>query len=756
MTLIVILLLILLIGSPLAAFRINSARQLAEAHAVRAEASALAARRAQYASDMNLAHQAVQDGDFFRARQLLERHRPTLGVPPSGNPGSAGILAGAMGYDTTLAGTDAVAPRKIPADRLSTSDSRLLASPSPADLRGWEWHYLHEQARGEEEFILGHHTNGVWTVGVMPDGVTAFSGGGDNSVRFWNLQSREPAGALTHPRRVNFAIPTPDGALMVTGTEDLSGGGQRQPVRIWDIATREVISVLHTNSWFKKSVALSADGRWFAFADTFAGILVWNLPSRTHVATLPTDIPYFGPLGVAISSDNRTLAYNDSPRGDIVLWDVLERREIGRLSGHTRMVRALSFSPDGKLVASASQEGVIKVWDMEQRRERWSIQGGLSSDAFRFSPDGTLLAAGTTSIQIYDASTGQVRGTLRGHQGGVTSLAFTPNGTRLISGSLDGTVRVWDVSSAFTNRTSVRLPSNIREGVPWDTHGPAVFLSPDGLRLLTVYQDGAFGLWDTLERRELFRAPLPLADASVAAIQPGGAQIAFGSVSGEIQLWETASRSPRQFAKPVTTRINKLTFSADGRRLAMGAGSSIWVFDVASRIPVHAFTVTNEFIMSLEFSDDGAHIMAGFFSGLVKLWRLEGTQMERTFRGHEAQVRALALVDDGRTLISSGSQVKRWDAETGRELPGFLIEGGSHYECRLSPDRRRILFGSGGGVSVWDLETLQPVLKLKGSSEIPRLAFTPNGHHLIWADRTQLRVLSVVPSKPATNNQSTP
>lgn len=604
--------------------------------------------------------------------------------------------------------------------------------------------------------MLGTHSNGVWTVGVMPDANTAFSGGGDNSVRFWNLQSREPMGTLPHPRRVNFAIPTPDGAWMITGTEDLSGGGNRQPVRIWDLANRQVVSVLHTNSWFKKSVSISSDGQWLAFADTFDGILVWNLPSRTQVATLPTDIPYFGPLGVAFSPDNRTLAYNDSPRGDIVLWHVLERREIGRLAGHVRYVRALTFSPNGKLLASASQEGVIKVWDTESRRERWSIEGGLSWDAFRFSPDGTLLAAGTTSIQLYDAGSGQLRGKLQGHQGAVGSLAFTPDGRQLISGSMDGTVRVWGVASAFTDRTTVRLPPIIREGVPWDTHGPAVFLSPDGLRLLTVYQDGTFGLWDTLDRRELLRAPLPLADASVAAIQPGGGQIAFGSVSGKIQLWETASQSSLLFAQPETTRINKLTFSADGQRLAMGAGSSIRVFDVASRAPLHAFNVTNEFVISLEFSDDGTHLMAGFFSGLVKLWNLEGAVVERSFRGHESQVRALALADGGRTLISSGSQVKRWDVESGRELAGFLIEGGSHYECRLTPDGRRILFGSGSGVSVWDLETLQPVLKLKGPVEIPHLAFSPNGDHLIWADRAQLRVLFVNVVKPSTNVQTSP
>ena len=149
--LIVLLLLILIIGSPVAVYRINQARkaesaerQRAQSETVRAEAQALRSLQLAYTSDINLAQQAIQEGDYFRADQLLD----------------------------------------------ATNHLK-----SAIDLRGWEWRYLRRECEGKQLFILGRHTNGVGCVGLMPDGNTVFSGGRDGKVRFWDLSARQELGA---------------------------------------------------------------------------------------------------------------------------------------------------------------------------------------------------------------------------------------------------------------------------------------------------------------------------------------------------------------------------------------------------------------------------------------------------------------------------------------------------------------------------------------------------------------------------------
>src|SRR5438876_3943234 len=171
----------MIIGSPIAIYRIKHALK-------RAEAGELMARRNQYASDMNLAHQAVNEGDLFRALQRLDAHRPSFGVPASA--GSA-------------------------ADSGSVLPDRLKAGLQ-TDLRGWEWRYLWKQCQGDQLFILGHHSNGVTAVGVLPDGKTAYSAGIDGTVRLWDVQSKRQTGLLQHDSPVTGAACSPDGRWLAT------------------------------------------------------------------------------------------------------------------------------------------------------------------------------------------------------------------------------------------------------------------------------------------------------------------------------------------------------------------------------------------------------------------------------------------------------------------------------------------------------------------------------------------------------------
>lgn len=762
-----VLLLAIAVGSPIAIYRINRALK-------RAEAESLKARRFAYASDMNLAQQAVQADDFYRALQLLDSHRPEFVVPASA--GSAPDRS------------------PVPSDRLKAG--------LQTDLRGWEWRYLWRQCQGEELFILSRYTNYALAVGMLADRKTVFSAG-DKSVCLWDLESRRRIGRLLHPEIVIGAAASPDDRWLATASEKEHEG---QPVLLWDLATQKIAATLTTNFWLTQgSITFSPDGKWLAFATRLGGLRIWDVRdvnALSEVTNLPAFCPPAEGLGVAFSPDSRTLAYNENDHGAILLWDSVSRSVVDRLTGHQNFVVALAFSPDGKTLASGSYDRTAKLWklapgarpssgaatavgqqaqelsrarndaepaatedgrtplNLAERRERLSVtnrSGGFTSLAF--SPDGRTLAIGGAGgagqvIHLIEVATGIRKAELRGHLRGISSLAFTADGQRLLSASDDGTIRVWDPVPR-AKETSIHVFARNSINTDWSGHQPALWLSPDGRHLLTVYTNEIFSVWDTLRLAEGERHPLPLTNTTMAAVAPGGRLAAFGNGSGELMLWDAEAGQARLFARPDTNRIHLLVFSQDGRYLAVaddtrtllqmvGAklGKTVRVWDLSKQKETHVFTTEGELPILLTFSADAKALVVGFSNGSVKLWQLDGPGGAATFPGHSEWVGGVALLPDGQTLISAESDIHFWDVQTGHETDKLSPRADMFLCVALSPDGRRFAAGAGDGlIRLWDLASHREVATLDGHKEsVTQLAFTPDGDHLVSVSKDQLRV----------------
>jgi WD40 repeat protein/serine/threonine protein kinase len=733
-----LLLLAILIGSPIALYRIHQARKAEQMQLKRTEEESLKARQFAYASDMNLAHQAVQEDDFYRARQLLDRHRPN-------GEGVRGEGRGASKETASL----------TPAPQLLPRPSSLVT-----DLRGWEWHYLWRQCQGEERFILGEHTNGATAVGLLADGKTVFSAGWDKSVRLWDLESRRQIGLLPHAEAVIGATASPDGRWLATASRKY---GEGQPVLLWNLATHEISTTLTSNFWLRPgSITFSPDTKWLAFGTVFGGVRLWDVKARTEVTNLPSmGDGWTGPLGVAFSPDSRTLAFNENEYGEILLWDIARRSVMTRLTGHQSFVIALAFSPDGQTLASGSQDRTARLWNVAERREGFVLtnhSGGFGSLAF--SRDGRTLAmsgAGGAGrvIRLVEVETGKQKAELPGHLEDISGLAFTSDGQTLLSASSDGTVRIWDpVPRAKAKSVQEFVPNSI--SVAWRSYGPALCLSPDGRHLLTVYTNQSFSVWDTLRLAEGEPHPLPFTNTSFAAVAPGGRLAAFGSRSGELMLWDAETGQARFFPRPETNNIHRLVFSLDGRSLAadydtktrsqMSVGyqrRTVRVWDVGTRKETHTFDTDGEFPVSLTFSADAKALLAGFSKGPIKLWPLDGPGQAATFPGHSGWVGGLAMLPDGQTLISAAQEIQFWDVRTRHENALKLSPRAGEYHClSLSPDGRRFAAGaSDGRIMIWDMASHQEVATLSGHKEsVIQLAFTPDGDHLVSASQDQLRV----------------
>ncbi len=713
-----VLLLAMLIGSPIALWRIDYERQ-------RAEKGESDARQKAYASDMNRALQAFQADEFDQTLQLLDQHRPKV-------------------------------------------KSGIRNPKSEVDLRGWEWRYLWRRCQGEQRFILGEHIDGASAIGMLADGKTVFSAGNDKVVRLWDLDSRRPIGLLSHPEAIIGAAASPDGRWLATAMAKEAEG---QPVLLWDLASRQIAAKLitstpqFTNFWLRpQGITFSPDSKWLAVATMWGGVRLWNVDARSEVAPLPSTNNISFLIGLAFSPDSRTLACNENDFGAISLWDIASHSAT-RLTGHESVISALAFSPDGQTLASGSLDRTVRLWNLAERREEFPSltdrSGGITSLAF--SADGrTLAMAGEGGagrvIRLVDVETGSPKAELRGHLENVSELAFTPDGKTLLSASADGTLRVWD-SVPRASQQSAHLFARNLISIAWGNCGPALFLSPDGRHLLTIYSNETFAIWDTLRLAEGARHPLPFTNTTMASVAPGGRLAAFGSRGGELMLWDVEASQPRPISQPGMGRIHRLVFSPDGRYLAAVddfkllsemAGSNddprrtVRVWDVATQKLSHVVSPDGQFLFSVAFSADSKALIAGDWRGLVKLWTLDGPAEVSRFKGHSGTVHGLASLPGGHTLISAGSDIRFWDVRTCRETGKLNSRKGGFISLSLSPDGSRLAAGgSDGRITIYDFVSREERATLEGHQEqVRQLAFTPDGDHLVSASRDQFRVWS--------------
>jgi eukaryotic-like serine/threonine-protein kinase len=643
-------------------------RTQAEAERQRAQDQESEARHRAYASDMNLAKQALDDNNLGRALDMLNQQRP--------NPGQT-------------------------------------------DLRGWEWRYLWGQTRSDALFTLCQESSAIHSLALSPDGnLVAAAVDGLGGLSLWSVPDRREVFRLAQTEQnVCVAFSPTDPLLAFTSITTEASGKLRSSLRVWNISTRKMVMERPLDGECA-NLTISKDGQTLVTitageraAYKYGGhITLWRLPEGTQRASYPCseysfavtpDLSLAASAGpairvvdlrdgrelwnknafvstLALSPDGKLLAAGGGYAGeDILLLDAATGQEVSRLTGHRSWVTSLVFWPDGKKLASGSADQTIRLWDIPDRK----------------------------CVE-----------TLRGHRQQVWKLALMPDHQTLVSGCRDGTVSLWNTSVSRPRRPRIHVQDSV---LAWA-------FEADGKSVLTLNGQGRVTRWKGAN----FELEEPLLETGKISDYGGfmwcfsrdGRRLALGSPEGLVQVWDIPSRALWRQITSSTGRVRALRFLANGNRLLTLSVNDFVVheWDLTTPWEIQSWRAPADIIHYAISPDERSCVILGY-RGDVELRNLGGegsTTLNLDIReSHDGN-----FSPDGRMLAvpSSLGFVRIWDATTWREmktLGGFFD---TVYGAVYFSDGRRLAVASGWreAIKLYDTATWQNTLTLEGEGGV--------------------------------------
>ncbi|CAG8363197.1 unnamed protein product [Penicillium salamii] len=476
---------------------------------------------------------------------------------------------------------------------------------------------------------------------------------------------------------------------------------ERAPLQVYASALifSPILSHVRRDQWEERLPFIQAvsgiKGQWGADRQTLEGHSDWV-------------------MAIAFSSDGKMLA-SASYDTTVRLWNAATGAHQQTLVGHRRSVRAVAFSPDSNMLASASSDNTIRLWNNTTGAIHRVIHGHTNSiHSVAFSADGKILASASSdhTIRLWDAITGLPQKVFKGHDRWITAVTFSSDGKILASASFDHTIRLWDA------RTGVLCHILDRHSKPV----MGICFSPDGKKIASASEDTCVSVWDTTtgQLEHTLHGHTNLVKS--VAFSPDGKKIASASYDKTIRLWDMQTAVTYQVLEEHRGCVSAIAFSPDGKTLSSASyDGTVRLWEMAenplefdtdgyftSQAPPSTLQQERSLVGIVTFSMDGSMLASASSDRTIRLWDPKTGVLQQTFSDPDLQASILVFSPDGKILASvlSGHTILLWNIPNRALQSEFRTCGYNVKAVTFSPDGKMIASATDTGIDIWNVETV--------------------------------------------------
>lgn len=508
----------------------------------------------------------------------------------------------------------------------------------------------------------------------------------------------------------------------------LACGGYEGAIRVLDVQSGRVLTVLTGDEADDAFVAFGPERRYLASASSGGTVALWDLVSGRVLRV-------FERLGEGVeaasfSPDGKWLA-GGMAKGDVVVWEVRSGRVALVLEGHEGAVDSVAFGPKGEKIVSGAMDGSVRMWDVRTARQVWAVDchdGWVTCVAF--STDGRYVASTGVdgSVALREASTGGGVWTLSAHVGAADCLCIGPFGRRGASGGQDRTVAVWSLGDG---RVLHRLSGHGADVV-------SVAMSPDGKYVASGAENGEVCLWDLATGKLVRLMGLERGWTQSVSSVPEGEWIACGSTDG-LFIWKLTEPVVCRMLGEAGAGVTSVALGPGGQQVAVAredGAAELWGMDSAQ--VVRTFNCDDLPPLRVAYSAEGRYVACAGSEGIIQVWDATSGAEVRRWAWGKGDVHSLSFARRAATLAVGGvGWVALWSPTAGRGASWLELLHGGGGDCASSADfspggEYLAVAGESGRVWVYDVATLRVVRVLEAYLRgLSSVAFDPAGLRLL-------------------------
>lgn len=440
----------------------------------------------------------------------------------------------------------------------------------------------------------------------------------------------------------------------------------------------------------------------------------------------------------AVSSPDGKLLASASWDGTVKIWDMESGALLHNLTIHTGSVNSVCFTQDGDCVLTASSDGTVKITDIRSNETRLSLDQMCKASCAVFSHDERYIASGdeSGSICIWDTETGDLYKEMVGHEKCVNSVKFSKWGKHILSASEDSTVKIWNIEDETCIRT-------------FEVHsGPvnSAEFGNDEKWVLSASDDMTIKIWDTSTGEVVKTITGYLDVVSYAEFSRDGKYILSSSWNTTIKVWDVESGNLIRTYEGHTLAVSTARFSNDGTFIISASWDHtvrLWDFMKRQEEYILDDTSGSKTLYSLAFCNDGKNIITTSSSNELRLWDIKTRSVIRTYTGHTGSIRHIAVSPDGKMFASASEDktVKLWDFDKEEAIKTFSGHHNDVNHVCFTTDGKHLVSASMDNYAiVWDISKGEAAQWIPGGQDVVEKVFYDQEHKEIIAT-TMNRIL---------------